>query len=85
MSQSKKHSIIEALLNVFSGMVIAFTVSQLAYEYQQEIQQHIWSGFVWHLNFTSNLLMTSIFTCISIVRGYVWRRIFNHYMKGTYK
>ena len=60
-----------------SGTIIAFAVSQLAHEYQKEINQYIWSGFEWQLTFSSNLLMTAVFTIISVVRGYIWRRIFN--------
>jgi hypothetical protein len=29
--------------------------------------------------------ITSIFTVVSIVRSYVWRRIFNHYIKKRLK
>ncbi len=75
--QTKKHSIIESLLNVFSGMVIAFTISQLAHWYESQIQQYIWSGFEWHISAGSNIVMTILFTLISIMRGYAWRRHFN--------
>lgn len=35
---------------------------------------------VWHLNtaFVSNLQITALFTVVSIARGYVLRRFFNH-------
>lgn len=77
MSQSKRQSIIEATVNVFSGMIIAFAVSQLAHVYQNEIRQYIWSGFEWQLSVASNLFMTTVLTVISVIRGYIWRRIFN--------
>jgi len=76
-SQSKRASITEALINVVSGMFIAFALSQLAHCYQDEIRQYIWEGFTWTLNVTSNMLMTGAITICSIIRGYLWRRYFN--------
>ena len=75
--QSKRHSIIESCSNVFSGMVIAFTISQLAHWFEPQIQKYIWSGFEWHISISSNILMTLILTVVSILRGYAWRRYFN--------
>lgn len=79
--QSKKHSFIESCLNVFSGMVIAFGVSQLFYIFQTQIKQYIWSGFEWHISTGSNMLVTTVLTVISISRGYAWRRYFNRRIK----
>lgn len=75
--QSKRHSIIEAASNVFSGMVIAFVISQLAHVFAPEIRQYVWEGFEWKVSAGSNVIMTVILTVISIVRGYLWRRHFN--------
>lgn len=75
--QTKRHSIIESCANVFSGMAIAFIISQLAHEFEQQIQQYIWKEFVWNVSVKSNLLMTTLLTMVSIVRGYAWRRHFN--------
>lgn len=77
MGQSKRHSVIEAVVNVFSGMFIAFAVSQLAHVYQNEIRQYLWEGFTWELSVSSNIFMTTILTVISVIRGYIWRRVFN--------
>lgn len=85
MTQSKRHSLIEALLNVLSGITVAFTISQLAAHFEQEIQQHIWTGFVWTMTFKSNLVMTAVLTTFSIIRGYIWRRIFNYIQKESYE
>ena len=63
--QTKRHSIIESCLNVASGMVIAFIISQLAHLYEQDIQKYIWSGFVWKISAGSNIIMTIIFTIVS--------------------
>jgi ABC-type spermidine/putrescine transport system permease subunit I len=83
--QSKRHSIIEACSNVFSGMVIAFVISQLAHMYSPEIRQYIWKGFEWKVSVGSNAVMTVILTVISIVRGYLWRRHFNRVQEQNYK
>lgn len=83
--QNKRHSIVEALLNTFTGMIVGFTVSQLAHFYQPEIQHYIWSDFVWELSVKSNIIMTCILTCCSIVRGYIWRRIFNRVQLKAYR
>ena len=75
--QSKFHSIIESLANVISGMIIAFVISQLAAQYETQIQQWVWSGFTWRVSATSNVIMTVVLTVISVIRGYAWRRHFN--------
>ena len=80
--QSKRHSFIESCANVFSGMVIAFIISQLAHIFQHQIQQYVLSGFIWNLSAGSNAVMTIILTVISVVRGYVWRRHFNKKVKN---
>jgi len=85
MQQSKRHSFIEVVANIFSGMVIGFIISQLAHFYSAEIQEYIWKDFVWDISFSSNILMTSVFTVVSLIRGYVWRRIFNKIQLRKYK
>lgn len=85
MSQSKRHSLFEALTNVMSGMVIAFAVSQLAHHYQDEIREYIWEGFTWQLSVSSNIIMTIVLTVISVIRGYIWRRIFNKIQRNSYE
>jgi ABC-type polysaccharide/polyol phosphate export permease len=75
--QSRKHSLLESCMNVFSGMLIAFFISQAAHEFEHTIQQYIWAGFEWKISAGSNIIMTTILTAVSIFRGYVWRRHFN--------
>lgn len=75
--QTKRQSMIEASLNVLSGMVIAFIISQLAHWFEPQIQKYIWSGFEWNISAGSNMIMTTVLTAISVVRGYAWRRHFN--------
>ena len=84
-AQSKRHSILEVLLNIFSGMLIAFTISQLAHIFQEDIQKYIWSGFIWELSAGSNIIMTVVLTAVSMVRSYVWRRFFNKIQLDAYK
>lgn len=64
-------------MNVVSGMVMAFLISQTAHEFQEEIKTYIWAGFEWNISATSNIVMTTILTLVSIIRGYAWRRHFN--------
>ena len=75
--QSRRHSILESSINVVSGLLIAFTISQLAYWCEPEIQRYVWKGFEWHISVGSNIIMTIILTIVSIIRGYAWRRHFN--------
>ncbi len=83
--QTRRQSIIESCLNVFSGMAIAFVISQLAHIFEPQIKKYIWAGFEWHISAGSNLIMTSILTVISVVRGYTWRRHFNKVLNNSYR
>ena len=69
MSQPKLHSMIEQILNTGSG----FILSLLAWTYIVIPLYHIQSNPV------QNIQITLIFTVISIIRGYLWRRLFNWY------
>ena len=65
--QTKKGSLFEQLLNVGSGFIISLM---------------FWAYVivpVWHIDVSinDNLAITGLFTIISIIRGYIWRRIFN--------
>ena len=79
MSQSRKHSMFEAILNVFSGMVLAFSISQLFCYFERDIQMYIYSDFHWQVAAMSNVIVTCILTVVSMVRGYFWRRLFNRH------
>ena len=68
MKQSKRESLVESLFNQFTGVLTAFLVWRF-------IIIPIW-------NFpdpgiTQNITITLIFTVVSILRSYVWRRFFN--------
>ncbi len=70
MTQSKRGSLIESLINVLVGYSVAL-VSQLV----------IFPLFNIHIPFSDNLLIGLWFTVISIVRSYVIRRWFNRLVK----
>lgn len=67
MSQSRAGSLTEACLNTASGFVVSLLVWQwlVAPLYGLPID--------WGMNFG----ITIIFTVVSIVRSYLWRRLFN--------
>jgi hypothetical protein len=74
MGQSKRASIIEQVLNTASGFVVAWLV---------------WMFVVaplWQIPYdpVGGLGITAIFTVVSVIRGYLWRRLFNHYMVRAY-
>ncbi len=66
-AQTPLASFIEACLNTASG----FVVSLLFWTYVVVP--------VWHLPVTmnENLVITACFTVLSVVRSYIWRRVFN--------
>jgi len=72
--QSRKMSIVEQICNVGSGYLISLLV---------------WAYIVvpyWNLEVTvhDNLTITAVFTIVSIVRGYLWRRLFNLFTNKGY-
>ncbi len=67
-SQSKYQSLLEQTLNVGSG----FLISVLVWEYV--VKHLINAGF---LSVDSSIWITVIFTVVSFIRGYFWRRHFN--------
>ena len=68
MSQTRKGSLIEQVLNIASGFLIAMLLWAFVVIPYLGIQH----------NMFDNLLITSIFTIASLVRGYCWRRLFNN-------
>lgn len=66
MSQSKKKSIIESLVNTLIGLLITFAVSPLIY----------WLCEV-KISIPQMTGATLLFTLVSIGRNYIIRRIFN--------
>ena len=68
--QTRKGSILEAILNTASGFIVAMLVWQLL----------VAPLFGYEVTFYDNFWLTSIFTFVSIVRTYIWRRIFNYFI-----
>ena len=64
--QSKRESMIETLTNVGIGWFVSFIANML-----------VLPLFGYNINLTDGVLISIIFTIISIVRGYVVRRWFN--------
>lgn len=66
MKQTKLQSFTEATVNVFTGAVISFSITQLlAPVLDIQIEYH------------ANLILTLILTFVSVTRSYLWRRYFN--------
>jgi hypothetical protein len=65
--QTKSMSLIEQICNVGSGFIISLLV-----------WQYIICP-IWHIERGSGdgVQITLVFTVVSVVRGYLWRRIFN--------
>lgn len=64
--QTRLGSLIEQVLNIGSGFVLSLIVWQTVGP---------WFGY--KVTLWDNLGITSVFTVVSIVRGYCWRRYFN--------
>lgn len=67
MKQSKLESLIEASLNTASGFVVSLIVWQFL----------VAPMFGLPVNWAMNFGITIIFTVVSILRSYIWRRFFN--------
>lgn len=72
--QSKRHSLLEAVANTLIGYVVAI-LTQLA----------VFPLFGIHVSLEQDLAIGLIFLVVSLVRGYVLRRLFNrwHLRKGV--
>lgn len=68
--QTKVTSLIEQILNVSSGFLIAMLVWKFLIISMLGIEH----------NLQRNILITAIFTVVSVVRGFLWRRLFNFLM-----
>lgn len=68
--QTKLESFLEQCCNVGSGMIIAYAMMELVL------------APVLHIGITpgQNVWVTLVLTVVSVVRGYIWRRIFNKRM-----
>lgn len=65
--QSRKNSLIESCCNVGSGFLLSMLIWEAVIEPAWGIEK----------NLLDNIGITLIFTLASLIRGYIWRRIFN--------
>ena len=70
-AQTRTESMVEACINTASG----FVVSLLAWQFV------VAPLFGYAVTWETNLYLTGIFTAISVIRSYLWRRFFDarHY------
>ena len=68
--QTRKGSALEVTLNIGSGFIVAMVVWQLL----------VAPLFGYEVTLTDNFWLTLIFTVVSIIRSYIWRRIFNYFI-----
>ena len=66
MAQSKRLSLIEAITNTVVGYALAVATQFAVFPY-----------FGLQVGFLENLWIGLIFTCVSVLRGYALRRVFN--------
>ncbi len=64
--QTKKISLIESVTNTIAGFIVSLCIQLIIYPLMDI-----------PVRFDQNLLITSVFTIVSIGRGYAIRRIFN--------
>ena len=64
--QTKKFSLIESITNTLVGLIVSFLVQIIIYPLMSIT-----------VRFEQNIVITLIFTIVSILRSYILRRIFN--------
>jgi hypothetical protein len=65
-AQTRVVSLIESVVNVGSGFILSLILWQFVLA--------PWFGY--EVTMTTNLQLTSVFTAVSVARGYLWRRFF---------
>lgn len=75
MMQSKRQSACEATLNTASGFLLSLGAGYI-----------IFPALGWAVTSQQNLAAVSLFTVISVLRSYFWRRVFNwwHHRPKTF-
>ena len=66
MSQTRRQSLIEAVINVVVGLGVSMALNFA-----------IFPLFGWHISLQQNLSLGVIYTVVSIARSYCLRRVFN--------
>ena len=70
--QSRRHSVLEAILNVAVGYVVSIAA-----------QTVIFPLFGIHIRFGADLAIGGAFTVVSLIRSYALRRVFNAWHSGA--
>lgn len=65
--QTKRMSAFEALCNTASGFVLSWLVGLVVFPL-----------LGWDISVADNTAAVAIFTVTSIIRSYIWRRVFNN-------
>jgi hypothetical protein len=73
--QTKLESLLEQSLNVISGLIISILI----------VQPLVFGMYGIAFTLIQNITVASIFTIVSILRGYIWRRYFNHKLRKLIK
>ena len=68
--QSRKHSIAETVLNTLSGFIISWVMTLIVLP---------WFGS--NITAGQGFIITVIYTIVSVIRSYFWRRLFNRLHK----
>jgi len=66
--QKRKHSLIESISNTMIGFLVSLGIQLIIYPVMDI-----------PVRFDQNLIITSVFTIASILRGYFVRRMFNYF------
>lgn len=72
VGQSRAGSVVEAVVNVIVGYGVA-VVTQIV----------VFPCFGWNPDPFTNVKIASIFTCVSLIRSYLLRRVFNYLHVGS--
>ena len=70
MAQTKKGSLLEVTCNAFTGFVVAWILTH--YLFPTWFNLDLTINQSWHI--------TLIYTVVSMIRTFIWRRIFNHFI-----
>ena len=72
MTQRRRHSVLESIVNVAVGLVINFAANAF-----------IFPRLGWQVTTRQNLILVTFYTAISVARSYILRRLFNRITTRT--
>lgn len=71
MQQSKRYSLLEALANTISGFIISMVLNY-----------YLLPVYGLKISLAGSFTFTFVFTIVTTLRSYVWRRLFNRLVTG---